>query len=308
MTSTTSISSSSTSTSTSASASTVATSPSMPGGLFNVTGSQPLILVFLAVGLFSAISIAVLGWRRAYYVVGSRQGGRSSFLNSGGRDGRDETDTRVGDRPRMWDLWTKVPVPVSWRTMAEGHDEEDRGGGGSGSEKSLIWEECRREGSSTWGNIMPITVSPIIPEKNDDAHNVQKASNTDINRDSDEVFPASSPLSRGRRQLEALNTRLGLQHNRETRPPQQMNQAEPETQNVSGPALEERVEGKRPLTNPVDDNGWDLPEHESLDVVVAIAMPMPKKDDTPRSGLGIRGETVAETWTYEYAIGVCRVP
>ncbi|KAF9074572.1 hypothetical protein BDP27DRAFT_139326 [Rhodocollybia butyracea] len=71
----------------------------------NTTQSQILLFVFLAVGLFSAVAIATLGWRRAYHVRtqwDARRVGRTEGVKS----------CRGDLRPRLWDLWTKLTEGV----------------------------------------------------------------------------------------------------------------------------------------------------------------------------------------------------
>ncbi|KAK0203565.1 hypothetical protein DFS33DRAFT_811934 [Desarmillaria ectypa] len=62
---------------------------------FSPGSSPPLILAFLAIGLFAAAMIAVFGWRRIQF--GSAAGPRA------GVDGRLR---HLGERPKLWDLWT----------------------------------------------------------------------------------------------------------------------------------------------------------------------------------------------------------
>ncbi|KAK0480524.1 hypothetical protein IW261DRAFT_1124931 [Armillaria novae-zelandiae] len=62
---------------------------------FSPGSSPPLILAFLAIGLFAAAMIAVFGWRRIQF--GSTAGPRA---------GVDERLRHLGERPKLWDLWT----------------------------------------------------------------------------------------------------------------------------------------------------------------------------------------------------------
>ncbi|KAK0494718.1 hypothetical protein EDD18DRAFT_353249 [Armillaria luteobubalina] len=64
-------------------------------GFFSPGSSPPLILAFLAIGLFAAAMIAVFGWRRIQF--GSTAGPRA---------GVDERLRHLGERPKLWDLWT----------------------------------------------------------------------------------------------------------------------------------------------------------------------------------------------------------
>ncbi|KAG7448760.1 uncharacterized protein BT62DRAFT_1074300 [Guyanagaster necrorhizus] len=63
---------------------------------FTPGSSPPLILAFLAIGLFAAAMIAVFGWRRIQF--------------SSTADPRADVDERLrhlGQRPKLWDLWTR---------------------------------------------------------------------------------------------------------------------------------------------------------------------------------------------------------
>lgn len=77
-------------------------------------GSPPLILAFLAIGIFSAAMIAVFGWRRVQfgrelgYEGAGRDGrrfagvGNSDLTDSAGRGG---SDSRLGEKPVLWEAW-----------------------------------------------------------------------------------------------------------------------------------------------------------------------------------------------------------
>ncbi|KIK65776.1 hypothetical protein GYMLUDRAFT_39305 [Collybiopsis luxurians FD-317 M1] len=148
-TETSSSSSTSTSTSTSASATNTDNNQGSSGNLFDVSGSQPLILVFLAVGLFSAISIAILGWRRAYYV---RSGMGVGHLHDA--NGEDAQNAGVGakDRPKLWDLWTTTTVnPVPVPEVGQSRMEVEVEGISHGSESD---HTQGRRGENSWANIM----------------------------------------------------------------------------------------------------------------------------------------------------------
>ncbi|KAJ3554042.1 hypothetical protein NP233_g12504 [Leucocoprinus birnbaumii] len=78
-------------------------------------GSPPLILAFLAIGIFSAAMIAVFGWRRVQFGRDPHLWGLVDGAGSHGRRGGGmelaETDgqaggTRFGERPVLWEAWT----------------------------------------------------------------------------------------------------------------------------------------------------------------------------------------------------------
>jgi len=102
-----------TSTSTGASTSTsAAASPTSSGngnggsqGL-SITGSPPLIVAFLAVGLFMTAMLTIFGWRRVVF-------GRGFVLQPivGDRFHAPRTgEYSYREKPELWDLWTEPPV------------------------------------------------------------------------------------------------------------------------------------------------------------------------------------------------------
>jgi hypothetical protein len=68
---------------------------------FSPGGSPPLILTFLAIGLFTAAMIAVLGWRRA---SSDRVLAMQDARMAGGSGRRREDSI---EKPMLWDLWTE---------------------------------------------------------------------------------------------------------------------------------------------------------------------------------------------------------
>ncbi|KAJ3887780.1 hypothetical protein GG344DRAFT_80398 [Lentinula edodes] len=99
-----------------------ATDKNTPQSFVSLTTTQPLILVFLAIGLFSAVSIAILAWRRAnnLRVERAREEERRRRRRYTGVDGGQfgidgittEEATSMGlfngeTPPRLWDLRRK---------------------------------------------------------------------------------------------------------------------------------------------------------------------------------------------------------
>jgi hypothetical protein len=69
----------------------------------NPTASPPLVLAFLAVGLFTAALITVFGCRRV--TLGQRWAANHRAIQVVG------IESKVEDRPRLWDLGA-VPVTI----------------------------------------------------------------------------------------------------------------------------------------------------------------------------------------------------
>jgi hypothetical protein len=85
----------------------VATASSTPSSNDNnqglsVTGSPPLIVAFLAVGLFLAAMLTIFGWRR----VAFGRGFATHPIGRGGFHAEMKTES-FGRRPELWDLWTQ---------------------------------------------------------------------------------------------------------------------------------------------------------------------------------------------------------
>jgi hypothetical protein len=68
-----------------------------------VTGSPPLIVAFLAVGLFMAAMITIFGWRRMVF-------GRGFVIQPIERDRFFAMSEYFGEKPELWDLWSRSPV------------------------------------------------------------------------------------------------------------------------------------------------------------------------------------------------------
>jgi len=130
-----------TSTSTGTTSTSAAASPtnSDDQGL-SISGSPPLIVAFLAVGLFLAAMLTIFGWRRVVFgrgfvlqpIIGDR------FHAPG------MAEYYYGEKPELWDLWTRSPV---------------------GSNEQLKWER-----------IMPLSAS--IKKSGEESFNDAEASGT----------------------------------------------------------------------------------------------------------------------------------
>jgi len=73
------------------------------GGNNGLTGSPPLIVAFLAVGLFMAAMLTIFGWRRMVF-------GRGFVIQSIERDRFFAVSEYFGEKPELWDLWSRSPV------------------------------------------------------------------------------------------------------------------------------------------------------------------------------------------------------
>ncbi|KAF8893219.1 hypothetical protein CPB84DRAFT_1783459 [Gymnopilus junonius] len=108
---------------------------------FSAAGSPPLILAFLAVGLFSAAMIIVFGWRRIQFARALIPGGLP-FVED------ENSSTRMPlVRPKLWDLWNGGEV--TWTQVAG----NKKGG-----------HDARLQ----WTNIMPLSANAVpstaVPE------------------------------------------------------------------------------------------------------------------------------------------------
>ena len=67
-----------------------------------VTGSPPLIVAFLAVGVFLAAMLTIFGWRRVVFA-------RGIVMRPLGRDGFNtpRNTEHLGERPELWEFWTQ---------------------------------------------------------------------------------------------------------------------------------------------------------------------------------------------------------
>lgn len=102
------------------------TTGSRENGLFGANGSPPLILAFLAIGLFGIAMVVVFGFRRIHT-------GRWDSIRTLGAAGMGTP--LLGEKPKLWDLWTKGPTmpqsgPQPWEhvtpfsVMMEPDDEQ----------------------------------------------------------------------------------------------------------------------------------------------------------------------------------------
>ncbi|KAJ6525858.1 hypothetical protein B0H10DRAFT_2156901 [Mycena sp. CBHHK59/15] len=105
------------------------------GGSFSLSASPPLILAFLAVGMFGVAMIGIFGWRRL-------TGGRTVLWTPP----EDVAQPRpgFGETPKLWDVWSPPGL-------------------------------LREADAPEWRNILPLAVSiwdeepSPLPEKEDDA-------------------------------------------------------------------------------------------------------------------------------------------
>jgi len=66
-------------------------------------GSPPLILAFLAIGVFSVAMIAVFGWRRIQLQLG-RETGLWGHPEQRRTRGIDSADSKFGEKPVLWEV------------------------------------------------------------------------------------------------------------------------------------------------------------------------------------------------------------
>ncbi|PPQ96851.1 hypothetical protein CVT26_006020 [Gymnopilus dilepis] len=104
-----------------------------PNSPFSAAGSPPLILAFLAIGLFSAAMVIVFGWRRIQYARGLIPQGLTFD-----EEGMSPKASLV--RPKLWDLWNEEEI--TWAQV-------------SGKEKA------RRDSELQWANIMPLSANAV---------------------------------------------------------------------------------------------------------------------------------------------------
>ncbi|KAH7877056.1 uncharacterized protein C8R40DRAFT_1068267 [Lentinula edodes] len=285
-----SFSSSSTSTSASSSSSSATTTNDNPdsGSFFTPTSSPPLILAFLAIGLLVTAIIAALGWRRR------RQMGRGQFHKA-------EMD--IGSKPKLWDLRTTSRISGSGSHVTGIDSAAGRGANGmemcsSGAGKFWSRLHADQEIEISWENIMPISVTPLIH------------ANDDEDRNSDELVQELLPsptswishiVSQSRTVLVSLSHHLPGRihhHHRQHWVHEGSDAIEP---SLSDPPAET---DKGRFEAVVDNISRD--QYESLQIAVAIAMPMPKvaRDKELDGNLGEVDERRPEM--YEYALGLCR--
>ncbi|TFK73343.1 hypothetical protein BDN72DRAFT_854794 [Pluteus cervinus] len=131
---------------------------------FSPTTSPPLILAFLAIGLFSVAMIAMFGWRRIQYGRGWAAHLRdddelTGFGPSGTRGTRGlgrgglYGEPWFGEKPKLWDLWAEKRTGLSRTTVvAVGADSKE------GITTSSVRDEDIR-----WDNIMSALFFRLLP-------------------------------------------------------------------------------------------------------------------------------------------------
>ncbi|KAF9476953.1 hypothetical protein BDN70DRAFT_881731 [Pholiota conissans] len=122
-----------------------------PNTNFSAAGSPPLILAFLAVGLFSAAMIVVFGWRRFGYgrfTIGGLPR-TPSMQHRSGESGK--APFVLPKKPKLWEAWNADEV--TWAEVS-GRSEEGREVGGY------------RDGQ--WANMMPLSASAVLSDARGD--------------------------------------------------------------------------------------------------------------------------------------------
>jgi hypothetical protein len=76
---------------------------------FTPSGSPPLILAFLAIGLFAAAMIAVFGYRRIHWGRPWSVEGDVDVVERAPRRRREN----FGERPKLWDVWVVPRMEVA---------------------------------------------------------------------------------------------------------------------------------------------------------------------------------------------------
>ena len=107
-------------------------------GTFSPRGSPPLIIAFLAIGLFSIAMLLVCGWQRVRVASGwilpttatGRAGGRGNFKGE-----------RLGEKPQLWDVRIAYPGPDT--RPAENEDDGGLHGNRKDGEaqKGMRWKD-----------------------------------------------------------------------------------------------------------------------------------------------------------------------
>ncbi|GLB42166.1 hypothetical protein LshimejAT787_1101810 [Lyophyllum shimeji] len=92
---------------------------STPGPTFSPGASPPLILAFLAIGLFAVSMIGVFGWRRVQYSRLVAAGNNPTWLQINTFD----TSRRdIGPEPKLYEVWTTIVNPSG--TKDQPHERE----------------------------------------------------------------------------------------------------------------------------------------------------------------------------------------
>jgi hypothetical protein len=86
---------------------TTTTNSTQSDGFFNANNSPPLILAFLAVALFIGAMVAMFGWRRVHFNEVVVRGGRTVVYGIQFNVSDEMCSSCVGEKPMLWDLWTK---------------------------------------------------------------------------------------------------------------------------------------------------------------------------------------------------------
>ncbi|THV04727.1 hypothetical protein K435DRAFT_159921 [Dendrothele bispora CBS 962.96] len=131
-----------------------------PGGdindnFFTPGSSPPLILAFLAIGLFSAAMVAVFGWRRVHTGRALARYGMMDPLGRHMGDGAGTGNGRkkvvdYGEPPKLWDLWTGSPRD-GIRSGSQLRGVEEDLGFGVGNDTDI---EVEKKNGKNWGFAM----------------------------------------------------------------------------------------------------------------------------------------------------------
>ncbi|KAF5368916.1 hypothetical protein D9758_002930 [Tetrapyrgos nigripes] len=280
-----------------------------PSSFFSPGSSPPLILAFLAIGLFSAAMVAVFGWRRVHF-------GRATspfHLDPLGRQ-IDQTGRRqpfsLGDRPKLWDFWTGTPRDG----VSLINQERDLG---FRADKDEWQRQNKMEGKPEdvkWDNLQPLAVAVTSLDKDNERHDsATNHAHASISPNSlsttfrqrlrhfqSQYTTYRSPIFRNRAAHDHNN------HNHPTSPsqspePHSHPQSDPEKRNTNSPSSPSSTK------LPVDTTSGPV----DVQIAVAIAMPTPPRINKGKrmsvdSDLG-DGEDVDGGDKLEYALGFCRV-
>ncbi|KAH7910127.1 hypothetical protein BJ138DRAFT_1153642 [Hygrophoropsis aurantiaca] len=79
-----------------------------PNGIdiFTTNGSPPIIVAFLAIGLFMVAMAAVFGWRRVH-------GNRGLLVHQVRTSRASKKPVVLGEKPELWDMWTRTATSTA---------------------------------------------------------------------------------------------------------------------------------------------------------------------------------------------------
>ncbi|KAK7462810.1 hypothetical protein VKT23_007390 [Stygiomarasmius scandens] len=282
---------------------------------FTPGSSPPLILAFLAIGLFSAAMVAVFGWRRVHFgrattpflmmdPLGRQVGGAT--LNGRRRP------VDYGEPPKLWDLWTESPrdgIGISHSTFItttrDREDESDLGlgvGRDAGSELRKDWRLEDKGEEVRWDNVMPLAVTSIRDpnaSNNNDSMTNDTHDHNNRNISTPPSIPSPSPLHRRlvlNLQRTFRNRIFSRNRGREGDHPSASNDTRPdESQDPEKGHIHQSSSSSSSSSNttPVQ-----------MQIAIAIMMPTPPKKGKRMSV----DSTFDDEDRLEYALGFCQVP